>query len=36
MAQIGLFEQSLTAHKAQGSEWDEVVALEEILKNWNA
>jgi ATP-dependent exoDNAse (exonuclease V) alpha subunit len=26
----------LTAHKAQGSEWDKVLALEEIAKRWDA
>lgn len=27
---------ALTAHKAQGSEWDEVLVLEEISKRWDA
>jgi ATP-dependent exoDNAse (exonuclease V) alpha subunit len=26
----------LTAHKAQGSEWEEVLVLEEIARGWDA
>jgi exodeoxyribonuclease-5 len=26
----------LTAHKAQGAEWDDVLVLEEVSRSWDA